>query len=350
MNPLLRIILITVLMTGLLAACGAPAGTPVATQDLNAVVSTSLAATQQAIALTQANVDASALTPLPPSTPTPLPIVEYSTLTEEELVALIDQTVAGAISATGQTTTAVMTATGDDVVTSDEVATVYNYYYSAEYYTEYADELLIEYYTLYSELAYEMIDELTAIEVELVQMSDTLTEISTTLDEINATLSQGSAAAVEAIDQLEAAAQQAQAHAQEMQTQAQDMMSQLQVDQQGRLDAISQIQPNNIPADRRDALQSAFTFVDAAKTAMGDNKLTRTELMDVAQLGANAQAGFESVGGGGGVGGGPDLSQFTGKFNEITAQFAHGQMPQARGNLDDFERSLGTRPGGGLKP
>ena len=71
----------------------------------------------------------------------------------------------------------------------------------------------------------------------------------------------------------------------------------------------------------------------------------------LAQLGANAQAGFANFGGrGAGIGGvadGPDLTQFTGKFSEITTQFAREQMPQARGNLDGFERSLGTRPSGG---
>jgi ATP-dependent exoDNAse (exonuclease V) beta subunit len=193
-----------------------------------------------------------------------------------------------------------------------------------------------------------MIAELNTIEAELAQMNDTLTQISTSLGEISSTLSQGLAVAEETISQLETAAQQAQTNAQELQAQAQDMLTTLQADQQARVDAISQIQPDNIPTDRITSLQTAFSFIDTAKAALGDNRLSREELTTLAQLGANAQAGFQNFGGPGGLAGGPDLAQFNGKFSEITTQFAHGQMPQARGNLDSFERSLGDRPGGGL--
>jgi hypothetical protein len=74
--------------------------------------------------------------------------------------------------------------------------------------------------------------------------------------------------------------------------------------------------------------------------------------MGLAQIGANAQAGFANFGGRGGAGPGADLdfSQFSGKFSEITTQFARGQVPQGRANLDGFERSLGTRPSGGGLP
>ncbi len=123
------------------------------------------------------------------------------------------------------------------------------------------------------------------------------------------------------------------------------MKSVLQADQQGRLDQIANMQPSNIPTDKIAALQSAFEFVDFAKTAMGDNKLSRDELLGIAQLGKNAQAGFQSFGGAGF--GGPDLSQFSGRFDEITTQFARGQIPQARGGVTQFEGSLGNRPGGG---
>jgi hypothetical protein len=179
-------------------------------------------------------------------------------------------------------------------------------------------------------------------------MNSTLSSIDSSLQEISSTLSQGLAVATETINQLNAAAQQAQVNAQNVKSQAQDMMSVLQADQQGRMDQLSQIQPNNIPTDKISALQTGFQFIDTAKLAMGDNKISRDELMGLAQIGANAQAGFANFGGAGGIGpgGGIDLSQFTSKFSEITTQFARGQMPQGRANLDGFERSLGTRPSG----
>ncbi len=343
MKSLTRILLTSFVMAGLLAAC--TMGTQVNQTD---IVNTAVAGTQQAQALGQATVNATVLTAMP-ATPTPGPTIDYVSLTEEELAALIDEAVAEAVAATEATTAAVTTTTSDNAVTTEEVTYVYDYYYYADYYVEYAEELMAQYYALYGELASEMIVELNGIQTELNQMNTTLSSIDQSLQEISTTLSQGLALAQESIDQLNAAAQQAQTNAQNVKSQAQDMLSVLQTDQQGRIDQLSQIQPNNIPTDRISALQTGFTFIDTAKAAMGDNKLSRDELMNLAQIGANAQAGFANFGGagaGGGPGAGLDLSQFTSKFSEITTQFARGQMPQGRANLDGFERSLGARPSG----
>jgi len=357
MKSMLRTILISLTLTAMLAACGLPAA-PTASAD---IVSTAIAETQQSQSLAQATANAAALTSIPPTlaatpilpvTPTPGVTVEYVNLTEEELTALIEGAVAEAVSATEQAATAVTTTTTDDAVTTEEVAYVYEYYYYADYYVEYAEELMAEYYDLYGDLATDMITELNAIEAEVAQLNDTLTSIDSSLQEINSSLQQGLAVAEESIAQLEAAAQQAQTKAQQVQNQAQDMISVLQAEQQGRVDQLSQIQANNIPTDKITALQSAFEFVDFANTAMSDNKLSRDELTNMTQLGKNAQSGlqqFGGAGGGGGLGAGRadvDLTQFSGKFDEITTQFARGQMPQARGNLNQFEGSLGERPEG----
>jgi DNA repair exonuclease SbcCD ATPase subunit len=355
MKPAIRILLSIFILSTVILACGAQAPAT-ASPD---TVATAIVQTQQAETLAQATVNASALTSIPstieampaaPATPTPGPAVEYVTMTEEELAALIDQAVTEAIAATEQTSAAVTTSTSDDAVTAEEVAYVYEYYYYADYYVEYAEELMAEYYDLYSDLATDMIVELNAIEAEVAQLNDTLTSIDSSLQQINATLQQGLAVAEESIAQLEAAAQQAQTKAQDAKAQAQDMIAVLQAEQQTRVDQLSQIQANSIPEDKIAALQSAFEFIDFANTAMGDNKLSRDELTNLTQLGKNAQAGFQQfggVGGGGGLGAGRadvDLAQFSGKFDEITTQFARGQMPQAKGNLGQFEGSLGTRP------
>jgi hypothetical protein len=181
-------------------------------------------------------------------------------------------------------------------------------------------------------------------------LNDTLTSIDSSLQEIDSAIQQGQVVAEESIAQLESAAQQAQTNAQELQAQAQDTASVLQAEQQSRVDQLSQIQANNIPTDKITALQSAFEFIDFANTAMDDNKLGRDELTNLTQLGKNAQSGFQQfggAGGGGGLGAGRadiDLTQFSGKFDEITTQFARGQMPQARGSIGQFESSLGSRP------
>lgn len=346
MKTMLRTVILSLAIASLLAACtmGAAPTSEVASQD---AVNTAVAGTQQASALAQATVNSAVLTAIP-ATPTPGPTVEYVNLTEEELAALIDQAVAEAIAATEQTTTNVYYVTEDDTVTTEEVAYVYDYYYYADYYVEYAEDLIAEYYTLYSDLAYEMIAELNAVEAELNQMNDALSSIDQSLQQISSTLEQGLALAEDSIAQLESAAQAAQTNAQELQSNAQDMLSTLQLDQQGRLNQISQIQPANIPTDKLSALQTAFTFVDFANSALADNKLSRDELMNLAQLGENAQAGFQQFGGADAIG--PDVSQFAGKFDEIGQQFARGEINRGRESLNGFEASLGNRPdfGGGL--
>jgi len=351
MKSYLRI-LFAALTVAALAACS------LGKQAQTDAVNTAVAGTQVAQALAQATVNASALTGMPgapttlsaaPATPTPAPAVDYVTLSEEELAAMIDAAVAEAIAATESTSAAVTTTTSDSAVTTAEVTYVYDYYYNAEYYVQYAEELMAQYYDLYGDLASEMIVEMNAIQSELNQMNTTLSSIDQSLQEISSTLAQGLAVAEDTINQLNDAAQQAQTKAEAVKSQAQDMLSVLQTDQQGRLDQLSQIKPDNIPTDRLAALQTGFAFIDEAKSALGDNKLSRGELMNLAQLGANAQAGFAQFGGragGAGPGANLDLSQFAGKFGEITTLFARGQMPQARGNLDGFELSLGQRPAG----
>lgn len=330
MKSKFQIILSVLVLTASILACGAPAS--------GDAVNTAVAGTQQAQALAQATVNASALT----AAPTPGAPVEYVTMTEEELTALINQSVDAAVAATEQTTTAVDTATSDGTVTQDEVTYIYSYYYAAEDQIAQLEAELTAYADEYAELANEMITAMNDIEAELNQMNSTLSDINTSLQEISNTLSQGLTLAQDTITQLEEAAQQAQDHASNLQSQAQNLSSTLQKDQQERLDQLSQIQPNNIPTDKISALQSAFQFVDAANLAMGDNKISRDELTNLAQLGANAQAGFKQFGGGSG----PDLSQFSGKFSEITTQLARGEMPQARTNVNNFELSLGQRPSG----
>jgi len=350
MKSLVRPIISSVLLASSLIACSLGGQPQTADPD---VVNTAIAGTQQTEALAQATVNSSVLTAMP-ATPTPGPTVEYVTLTEEELAALIDEAVNEAIAATENTSAAVTTTTSDGTVTADEVVYLYDYYYYADYYVQYAEALINEYYALYADLATQMINELATIEAELETMNQTLSSIDSSLQQINATLQQGAAATQEAIAQLESAAQTAQSNAQALQSQAQDMLSVLQADQQGRVDAIQNIQANNIPTDKISSLQAAFDFLDTIKVVTGDNKLTRDELMNIAQLGKNAQAGFTQFGGANGNrpgnGNGPlagnniDLAQFNGKFDEISTQFARGEIPHGKNNANSFETSLGDRP------
>jgi hypothetical protein len=74
----------------------------------------------------------------------------------------------------------------------------------------------------------------------------------------------------------------------------------------------------------------------ATDRALDDDRISQTELADIAQLGANASAGLNAHGG-------PQLQRLAGSINDITGQIARGQMPQARANVGNLEASLGTR-------
>lgn len=376
---------IRIAMTLLLALSMAGCNKAEPVVDQQAAVNTAVAATMMAQALAEATVNAAALTAIPatstaqalatltvmpaaapteiPATPTAAPVaatavppaaaptptpgaaVDYTTLSEEELAALIDAAVAEAIVATEQTAQAVTYTTTDDAITAEEVAYVYPYYDYAEYTIAYAEELLDVYYDLYGALADEMIDELVSVESELEELNSTLLLIAGSLEEMSSLLAQGLALTEESIAQLESAAQQAQAGALALQAQQQDMLAILQADQQQRADLIAQVQPNQVPDDRVSAVLAGFQYVDLVSTATGDGTLSLDELLAIAQAGANAQAGAQAFAALPPMGGATvDLAQLGAQFGEITGQLAAGQVPQATGNAQSLAAMLGQRP------
>jgi hypothetical protein len=348
-TPLIIIIAILLIAT---RACSNTASSPApASVDTQATVDAAVAATAQAAANIQATVNVSVAqtaTAMPPQ-PTPGPTVEYVTMTEEELAALIDQSVNAAVAATTQASTATTQATSDDNLTQEEVNTVYVYAQAADAAIAYADEVINAYYDLYGDLATETLDMLSAVEQDLNAMAENTAALNASLQEINDTLAQGITLAEDTINQLEATAQQAQANVADAQVQAQNWANNLHAEIEDRANAALAIKPNELPTDKISALQSAFDYVDLVKNSLADNKLSKDELNGIAQLGANASAGLQSFGG-------AQLQGMSGKINEITGQLARGQMPQARAGLGSFETSLGTRPsmpsrpGSGLKP
>ncbi len=321
-------------------ACGG--ATPTATPDVQMTVEASIAATETAQADVEATVAAaveatSVAAPTPVDVPTPTPSAEYVTMTEEELVALIDQAVTEATVATQQCSTAVTDATTDDNVTQEEVDTVTVYVTGAEEAIAYAEELLYIYYDLYGDLATEALETLQMIEQDLVAVADSTAAVAAALEEINTTLQQGLELAEETIAQLESAAEAASAKAAEIQAQNQARIQDLQAEIETRMADALAVQPNDIATDRAAAVQSAFDYLDTARRAMDDGRVSQDELANIAQLGANAAASLNAHGG-------PQLQQLSGSINEITAQIARGQMPQASASLGNLAASLGTRP------
>lgn len=336
-NTILALVIGLLLVTT--TACGA--GAPTATPDTEATVAAAVAATGTAQAGMQATIDAAvqatgAAAPTPVSSPTPSS-AEYVTLTEEELANMIDEAVTEAATATQTCTTATTEAAADDAITQEEVAAMEAYAVEAEEAIAYAEGLITAYYDLYGELATETIDLLLAIEEDLATMAENTAAINATLQEIDTALAQGLALAEETIAQLEGTAQAASAKAAEIQAQNQVWLQDLQAELEARAANALAVQPDNVAADRQAAILSAFEYVDAVRDGLADSKISQGELVHIAQLGANASASLSAHGT-------PQLQQLSASINNITAQVARGQMPQAKASLGGLESALGSRP------
>jgi len=311
------------------------------TPNAQATIDAAIAATATAQYAVQATIDASvaATAAAMPPTPTAGATVEYVTLTEEELAALIDQAVQEAVAASEQTYAASSQATSDNYVTQEELDAIYDYYYLADEAAQLAEAYIEAYYGLYAELAYETLDLLIALEEDLSTIANSLDEIYTVLEVASTSLAQGVELADDTINQINTTVNNATAQLAETQAQSQQWVSALAQDRETRAQNVLSVAPDSVPTDKLSMLSSAFTYVDFLNGALGDQKITREELTVLAQLAANASAGLSAFGG-------PQLQGLSSKVTEITSLVARGQMPQAREGLRSFESALGQRPAG----
>lgn len=370
MKKSIQYLLILLLLA--LTACGrvAPAATPMPTPDTQATVDAAIVATATAQAGLQATVDtavqATATAQAGPQATattgagqadlqitidaavqatvdaqatlaTSTPEIAYVTLTEEELAAMIDQAAAEAATATSACAGSATQASADGTVTPEEAVTIQVYLVDAEQAIAYAEELVTTYYGLYGELASETLVLLQAIESDLAAMAQNTAAIAAALNEINATLAQGLTLAEESIAQLQAAAQAANQQVVQAQAQREAWRQALQTEIEARATTALAVPPSQIATDRAEALRSAFDYLDAVRAALADDALSSAELADITQRGANARASLEAQGG-------PRLNQAPATIDQVTAQLARGQVPQAQANLGTLEGMLGDRP------
>jgi predicted small lipoprotein YifL len=331
-------LVLSVLLAGM-AACGrsGPLATP--TPNAQATIDAAVNATMMAQAGMQSGIDAAVNATLTAvaAQATPTPQVETVTLTEEELVAMIDTAVTEAATATAASAVASEQATADGAVTQEEVITVQVDVVGAEEAIAYAEELLMLYDDMYGELATETLVLLQAVEADLAAMAQSTAEVAAALEEIAMALEQGVALAEETITQLENAAQAAGAEAAEVQAQNQAWRAALATELETRATKFLGVAPDAVANDRLGAVQDTFYYLDTVREALDDSKLSAAELSDIAQLGANAATGLQAQGG-------LQLQALSGSVNQITEQLARGQLTQARASLGALEQGLGERP------
>jgi hypothetical protein len=325
----------------LLAGCAAP--TPVSepspTVDIPATAQAAVDATLAVATVVQATIDSAVSgtvtampTPPPPpaGTPTPAPAVDYYTLTEDELNALIDQAVTDALAASEDASAATIYYVDDGTLSEEELYYLDLYYQAAEEALALAEEALYIYEDIYGELLVDTVALLTAIEEDLTDISDNLTEMTDLL-------AQGADAANAALDQLQQKAGETAANIQAAQEGSQNWLEVNRGEQQRLEDYLAAVQPTNVAGNRLAALADAQTYITTMREALGDQKISLAEFQNIAQLGVNAGAGL-NLHGLAGAGG-----DFQSQILQMNGQMARGELPQLRGGLDAFERGLPRR-------
>jgi hypothetical protein len=105
-------------------------------------------------------------------------------------------------------------------------------------------------------------------------------------------------------------------------------------------------QADQVPANIRETLQAGFQYADLVYGALADDQITLEELNMIAQMGANAAAGFSQYG----ADNQAYLAELISGPQGITASLAQGQNMQAWDSVGQLEGSLGERPEGLPRP
>jgi hypothetical protein len=304
-----------------------------ATPDTQATVDAAIAATATAQAAFQDQVDTAVeatITAMPPPQ-------DHSEVSEEELATQIDQAVDEAAAASEQASTAAAEASSDGAISQEEYEELAQYVSDLEYAIALAEELIYAYYDLYGELASETLYLLEELEGDLDELAAVATELVEALIAVEDALGAGLEVAVEVIEQLESGAANLEDKLTNLPGKSDNWLQALGAELEARSDNFTDFEPTEIAGNRKDALLSAFDYIDAVRDSFADSKFTLSELSNIAQLGANAQASLEAQGG-------PQLQKLGDNINDITSQLARGQMPQAMEGLGQLEGALGQRP------
>ncbi len=347
----LRIVLGGLLVLATLMGCQSAKPTPDAQATINAAVQ----ATTLAQAYVQATIDAAvkattaaqptftpvkaataAATTKPPAA-TPVPTVNATTLTEEELDALIDQAVNEAIAATNTATTQTATYAADGTLTPQEVAALQAAVTLSQSEINQALALAQAYYDLYYDLATETLNLLKAIEQDLNAMATSMNAMAQSLAQISTTLAQGQAVTTSAIAQLQSNATKASQAAASAQGKAKNWNATVQAELTRRANTALATKPTSVPTDLRGTIQSVNTYIETVKAALGDNKIGKSELQAISIAGANAVAGLNQFGGTQG-------QTLANAINTMTRQLARGEVPKAKSGLGALEQSARSLP------
>ena len=327
-------ILIMLIFAMIISACNlsSPAEE---TPDIQATVDAGIAATATA----QAELDAKIDEAVDESVDEAVKEIkeEYLIMTEEELDAAIDEAVTEATLATEQADTYATEATSDGAMTAEEVEQLEYYVYYADDLIYLADEMINAYYGLYAELANETIYLLEAVEEDLSTMGTAMTEVADLAVTAAETLAEGQEVRQETVNEILTTAQDSHDALENISADWETWATKNQEARDIRLDEVQNITANFIPSNRAETLSTTVDFANSVRTSLGDYSISHTELLNIAQLGANASAGLELYGG-------TELQGLVGSIGNITHQLTTGQTHNAIDSIGSFDLAIGQIP------
>jgi len=316
-----------------ISSCDASAETP--TADAEATISASKSLTATAGVAFQEAVD-EAVQATVTAMPTP-DLAAYSELSEGELASDIDSAIYEAEAVSEQASTTADEVASDGTITQEEIDELEALLTDLEYVITLAEELIYAYYGIYGDLAVETLYLLQAVEDDLDELAAFAVEMLELALLVEDALVQGVEVATEMIDQLSSAAGNIDDKIASLVEKRGTWEDALSVDWENRVSEILNMAPNQVAGNRKDAILSAFDYVDSVRDALGDGNISNAELFNIGQLSANASASIDAVGG-------LALQGRSGEIDNLTSQLALGQVPQARSSLGALEGVLGNRP------
>ncbi len=335
------ILLIILALTGCDQAVPETSTTETPTPETQATIDAALTQTVVAEATFQAAVDAAiadAVDDAVEATMSAMSVVEEDISkdkSEEELSGDIDRAVSDAEQASEQASTASDDAAADGTITQEELDEIEAYLSDLAYALALAEDLIYLYDDIYGELATETLYLLLEMEDDLDELAAFATDMLELLIMAEEALDGGATTAEEVITLFEEISTQVDTEA--LAEAKSTWLDARQTEAEARAEMVANMTPTEVAGSRRETLLDAFAYVDAVRTALADGELTLPELLNIGQLGANAQAGFAQFSG-------TLLKNRSAEISDISSMLSLGQIPQATVGVNQLEGLLGKRP------
>jgi hypothetical protein len=342
-NKGLKINIVLVLISLMLTACNVTQAAPAAvepstppepTADIQATIEAGIAATSTAQAMLQQAIDeavVATITAMPTQVPPP-----PDEISEEELAQMVDEAVNEALYYSNELETATTQSTSDDVLTEDELEMLMSYYGLSQSEIEYALMLAEMYLELYYDLGEETVDLLYMVVEDLEDLSSMSDEAMALIYIMENVAANGGTVTPEDIAALLEYSQQYGDLQTVLEGQSGEWLTALQGDLAVRAEEYLQMQPDQVAGNRLEALSMATDYVTTVRSALSDGILSNSELGNIAQLGTNVGASFESLNL-------PNSGSISESIKGITGSLARGQIPQASTNLGQLEGLINRR-------